>query len=47
MRTWTEQMGLPVVTVKRASLTSFQLTQTRFFSNAEDFEKTFNESEFK
>ncbi|XP_073818650.1 aminopeptidase A-like [Musca autumnalis] len=46
MRTWTEQMGLPVINVKRASLTTFEVTQKRFFSNAEDYENTYNDSEF-
>ncbi|XP_075149946.1 glutamyl aminopeptidase [Haematobia irritans] len=46
MRTWTEQMGFPVINVKRASATTFELTQKRFFSNFEDYYKVFDDSEF-
>ncbi|XP_059219771.1 glutamyl aminopeptidase [Stomoxys calcitrans] len=46
MRTWTEQMGLPVIDVKRTSATTFELTQKRFFSNIEDYDKVFDDSEF-
>ena len=47
MRTWTEQMGLPVVNVKRSSATTFELTQKRFFSNIEDYNNVYDDSEFK
>lgn len=47
MRTWTEQMGLPVVNVKRVSPTTFELTQKRFFSNIEDYDNVYDDSEFK
>ncbi|XP_073818649.1 aminopeptidase A-like [Musca autumnalis] len=46
MRTWTEQMGLPVVNVKRVSPTTFELTQKRFFSNIEDYDNVYDDSEF-
>ncbi|XP_061399843.1 glutamyl aminopeptidase [Musca vetustissima] len=46
MRTWTEQMGLPVIKVKRTSLTTFEITQQRFFSNVEDYNGNYNDSEF-
>ncbi|XP_058986694.1 aminopeptidase A [Musca domestica] len=46
MRTWTEQMGLPVINVKRSSATTFEITQKRFFSNVEDYEKSYDDSEF-
>lgn len=46
MRTWTEQMGLPVINVNRTSATTFQLTQKRFFSNIEDYDMEYNDSEF-
>lgn len=47
MQTWTEQMGLPVVTVQKINETSFKLTQKRFFSNPEDEGKQMNDSPFK
>ena len=47
LRTWTEQMGLPVVNVKRSSATTFELTQKRFFSNIEDYNNVYDDSEFK
>lgn len=47
MRTWTEQMGLPVINVRRTSPTTFELTQKRFFSNIKDYDSTYDDSEFK
>ncbi|KAM7362149.1 glutamyl aminopeptidase-like [Cochliomyia hominivorax] len=46
MRTWTEQMGFPVINVKRSSPTTFEITQKRFFSNIEDYENIYDDSEF-
>ncbi|KAI8123273.1 Glutamyl aminopeptidase [Lucilia cuprina] len=46
MRTWTEQMGLPVVEVKKISDTQYKLTQKRFFSNPVDYEGIYNDSPF-
>ncbi|KAL5292090.1 ENPEP.2 family protein [Megaselia abdita] len=46
MRTWTEQMGLPVVKVEKISPTKFKLTQKRFFSNPEDYKGTYDDSVF-
>uniref|UniRef100_A0A1I8PGY6 glutamyl aminopeptidase n=1 Tax=Stomoxys calcitrans TaxID=35570 RepID=A0A1I8PGY6_STOCA len=45
MQTWTEQMGLPVVEVKRNG-NSYTLTQKRFFANPEDYDGTYNDSPF-
>lgn len=47
MRTWTEQMGLPVIDVKKTSETTYELTQKRFFSNIEDYDNVYDDSEFK
>lgn len=47
MRTWTEQMGLPVVQVTKVSSTQYKLTQRRFFSNPSDYELVHNDSPFK
>lgn len=46
MQTWTEQMGLPVVEVKRNG-NSYTLTQKRFFANSEDYNGVYNDSPFK
>lgn len=46
MRTWTEQMGLPLVTVKIITPGKLRLTQKRFFSNPEDYKGTYDDSEF-
>lgn len=46
MDTWTRQMGLPVVTVKRLTNGSFLLEQKRFLLNPDD-EYNPNESPFK
>ncbi|XP_037945830.1 glutamyl aminopeptidase-like [Teleopsis dalmanni] len=46
MRTWTEQMGFPVVEVIRTTPTTFRLTQKRFFSNIEDYNAIYNDSVF-
>lgn len=46
MQTWTEQMGLPVVEVIRTE-NGFKLTQKRFFANPEDYNGTYEDSEFK
>ncbi|XP_075149879.1 glutamyl aminopeptidase-like isoform X1 [Haematobia irritans] len=45
MQTWTEQMGLPVVEVKRNGNT-YTLTQKRFFANPEDYNGIYNDSPF-
>ncbi|XP_061399840.1 glutamyl aminopeptidase-like [Musca vetustissima] len=45
MRTWTEQMGLPVVEVKRQG-DVFVLQQKRFFANPEDYNGTYDDSPF-
>lgn len=47
MRTWTEQMGYPVVNVFRTSDTTFTLTQKRFLSNIDAYNEIYNDSEFK
>lgn len=46
MQTWTEQMGLPVVEVKKDGNT-YTLTQKRFLANPEDYSADFEESKFK
>lgn len=46
MRTWTEQMGLPVVEVKRQG-DSFILSQKRFLANPEDYNGNYDDSPFK
>ncbi|XP_005182090.2 glutamyl aminopeptidase [Musca domestica] len=45
MRTWTEQMGLPVVEVKRQGDT-FILSQKRFLANPEDYNGNHDDSPF-
>ncbi|XP_037807914.1 glutamyl aminopeptidase-like isoform X3 [Lucilia sericata] len=45
MQTWTEQMGLPVVEVTRTG-NSYKLTQKRFFANPEDYNGSYEDSEF-
>ncbi|XP_073818639.1 glutamyl aminopeptidase-like isoform X2 [Musca autumnalis] len=45
MQTFTEQMGLPVVEVKRNG-NSYTLTQKRFFANPEDYDGTYTDSPF-
>ena len=47
MRTWTEQMGFPVINVIRTSSTTFELTQQRFLANIEDYNETCDDSVFK
>ncbi|XP_055901791.1 uncharacterized protein LOC129938333 [Eupeodes corollae] len=44
MRTWTEQMGFPVVEVEKISDVEYKLTQKRFFSNPEDYNGDYNDS---
>lgn len=46
MQTWTEQMGLPVVEIKKNGST-YTLTQKRFLANLEDYNADFEESKFK
>ncbi|XP_058986730.1 glutamyl aminopeptidase-like [Musca domestica] len=46
MRTWTEQMGLPVVEVEQISATQYKLTQKRFFSNPDDYNGVYDDSPF-
>lgn len=46
MRTWTEQMGLPVVEIKKEA-NSYTLTQKRFFANPEDYNGKYDDSAFK
>lgn len=45
MQTWTEQMGLPVVEIKKNGST-YTLTQKRFLANLEDYNADFEESKF-
>uniref|UniRef100_A0A1I8P3V9 Aminopeptidase n=1 Tax=Stomoxys calcitrans TaxID=35570 RepID=A0A1I8P3V9_STOCA len=45
MKTWTEQMGLPVIEVKRDGET-FTLTQKRFFANPDDYKSNHSDSAF-
>uniref|UniRef100_A0A034VK36 glutamyl aminopeptidase n=1 Tax=Bactrocera dorsalis TaxID=27457 RepID=A0A034VK36_BACDO len=45
MQTWTEQMGLPVVEVKKDGNT-YTLTQKRFLANPEDYSADFEVSKF-
>lgn len=47
MRTWTEQMGLPVVEVEQVSATQYKLTQKRFFSNPDDYDGIYDDSPFE
>ncbi|XP_030559529.1 glutamyl aminopeptidase-like [Drosophila novamexicana] len=46
MRTWTEQMGYPVLNVRRASETSFIISQQRFLSNKASYEEAVESTEF-
>ena len=48
MQTWTEQMGLPVVEVKKnPNSNTYTLSQKRFFSNPEDYKGNYIDSSFK
>ena len=47
MRTWTEQMGLPVVEVEVLPNNQYRLTQKRFFSNPEDYNGVYDDSPFE
>lgn len=47
MRTWTEQMGLPVIEFEKVSENSYKIKQKRFLLNAEDYNKKFEDSPFK
>lgn len=46
MQTWIGQMGLPVVEVTRSG-NDYKLTQKRFLANPEDYNETYEDSEFK
>lgn len=46
MRTWTEQMGYPVLNVQRSSETTFTITQQRFLSNKDSYDEVAETSEF-
>lgn len=46
MRTWTEQMGYPVLNVQRSSETAFTITQQRFLSNKDSYDEVAETSEF-
>lgn len=46
MKTWTVQMGFPVVEVTKISPSQYKLTQKRFFSNPGDYNETYSDSEF-
>lgn len=46
MRTWTEQMGYPVLNVQRSSETGFTITQQRFLSNKDSYDEVAETSEF-
>ncbi|XP_017845078.2 LOW QUALITY PROTEIN: glutamyl aminopeptidase [Drosophila busckii] len=46
MRTWTEQMGYPVLKVERSSNEAFTFTQQRFLSNKASYEETVEPTEF-
>ena len=44
MRTWTEQMGFPVVEIEKLSDNEYKLTQKRFLSNPEDYNGVYDDS---
>uniref|UniRef100_A0A1B0AGQ9 Aminopeptidase n=1 Tax=Glossina pallidipes TaxID=7398 RepID=A0A1B0AGQ9_GLOPL len=46
MRTWTEQMGLPVVNVEELDTVTWKLTQKRFFANPQDYDGVYDDSPF-
>ncbi|KAL5285219.1 ENPEP.2 family protein [Megaselia abdita] len=46
MRTWTEQMGLPVIEFEKVSEGTYKIKQKRFLLNAEDYDKKFEDSPF-
>ncbi|XP_023035875.2 uncharacterized protein LOC6650874 [Drosophila willistoni] len=46
MRTWTEQMGYPVLNVTRSSDSGFTITQQRFLSNKVSYNEEFETSVF-
>ncbi|XP_030370508.1 glutamyl aminopeptidase [Scaptodrosophila lebanonensis] len=46
MRTWTEQMGYPVVEVHRHDDTTYEITQKRFLSNNNSYAEVPDDSEF-
>ncbi|KAH8409848.1 hypothetical protein KR222_009894, partial [Zaprionus bogoriensis] len=47
MRTWTEQMGYPVLNVQRSSNEGFTITQQRFLSNKDSYDEVAESSEFE
>ncbi|KAH8409851.1 hypothetical protein KR222_009893, partial [Zaprionus bogoriensis] len=47
MRTWTEQMGYPVLNVQRSSNERFSITQQRFLSNKDSYDEVAESSEFE
>lgn len=47
MRTWTEQMGLPVVNVEELDTVTWKLTQKRFFANPQDYDGVYDDSPFE
>nr|XP_036213142.1 glutamyl aminopeptidase [Bactrocera oleae] len=46
LKTWTVQMGFPVVNVEQVSTTQYRLTQKRFFSNPNDYNSLYNDSPY-
>jgi len=46
MSTWTEQMGYPVLNVKRSSDAGFTITQQRFLSNKDSYNEAAEPSKF-
>ena len=46
MRTWTEQMGYPVLNVQRSSGTALIISQQRFLSNKDSYEEVVEPTEF-
>jgi len=46
MATWTEQMGLPIITVRKSG-TSYVLEQKRFFSNPKSYDAEHKPSDYK
>lgn len=46
MRTWTEQMGYPVLNVRRVSENAFMLEQQRFLSNKDSYDEVVDPVEF-
>lgn len=47
LKTWTVQMGFPVINVEQLTKTKYRLTQKRFFSNPKDYSLHIDDSPYE